>query len=236
MEKILLQANSRTETGKQNGRLRRAGFIPAVVYGRGKVSASIKLPVKDFERVYADAGGNKIVGLKVDEGNAANVLIHDVQTDPLTGHLTHADLYLVRMDEKIKTEVPLHFVGESTAVYQQEGTLFKNLEELEIEALPANLPESIEVDISILDDFDKTIHVSDLKIPADITLLTDPEELVAKVEPPRSDEELEALEEEIVEELPEGAEEEEPTVEKEGGTGEGGADRPGAGDPQAAGQ
>lgn len=219
MDKIILQADTRDETGKKNRQLRAAGQVPAVVYGHGTKAQAIKIDGKSLEKVYAIAGGNKIINLKLDD-KAKNVLFQDVQHDGRTGAILHADLYVVRMDEKIKTEVPLHFVGESTAVYQQEGTLVKNLETLEIEALPGDLPESIEVDIAVLDDFDKAIHVSDLVIPANVELLTDVEELVAKVDPPRSDEELAELEEEIVEDLPEGAEEETEGAAEEGTVGD----------------
>lgn len=216
MDKINLAAESRTETGKAANLLRLDGQIPAIVYGKGKASMAVKVAKSDIEQTYQQAGGNKIVALKID-GKTKNVLFHDVQRNVRTGELTHADFYLVRMDEKIKTEVPLHFIGESTAVYQDDGTLVKNLETIEIEALPADLPESIEVDISVLDDFEKNIHVSDLVIPEAVELLTDTAELVAKVEPPRSDEELAELDEEVVEEIPEDAKEETAVVEEESG-------------------
>lgn len=230
MEKILLKANKREASGKANRQLRQQGIVPAVIYGHGLKSAtSIQIDGKQLESIYQKAGGNKIIGIKIDDATVKNGLFQDVQRDPISGALTHADLYLVSMDEKIETEVPLHFIGESVAVYQQEGTLVKALETVEVEALPADLPESFEVDISVLDDFEKEIRVSDLKIPEGVTLLTDVEELVAKVEPPRSDEEMAELDAEVVEELPEGVAEEQ-TVETEGGTGEGSADREGAGD------
>ncbi|HSH31417.1 MAG TPA: 50S ribosomal protein L25 [Candidatus Saccharimonadales bacterium] len=215
MEKIVLAAESRSQVGKKNRQLRDSGFVPAVMYGRAKPASSLRLVSKELEKVYASAGGNKIIGLKIDGGRSTNVLFQDVQHDSRTGAIIHADLYAVKMDEKIKTEVPLHFVGESTAVYQQEGTLLKNLEAVEVEALPGDLPESFEVDIAVLDDFDKVIHVSDLKIPEGVTLLTDPEELITKVEAPRSEEELAELEEAPVEELPEGVAEEQTAVKEE---------------------
>jgi large subunit ribosomal protein L25 len=215
MDKILLTATKRSELGKKVKKLRASGQVPAVVYGHGDKPEAISLESKTVEKVYATAGGNKIIDLKISDGKSQNVLFYDVQHDSRSGAITHADLYRVRMDEKIRTEVPLHFVGESTAVYQDEGTLLKNLEALEIEALPADLPESIEVDISILDDFEKTIHVSDLVIPQGVTLLTDPEELVTKVDAPRSEEELAELDAEVVEELPEGAVEDAEAVTEE---------------------
>jgi large subunit ribosomal protein L25 len=208
MEKITLQAEPRTALGKQNKQLRAEGKIPGVVYGHSVSSESIAFDAKQLEKIYQISGSSKLIELKVGDASGHNVLFQEVQLDSRTGAITHVDLYQVRMDEKIKTELPLRFVGESTAVYQQEGTLLKNIETLEIEALPGDLPEAIEVDISILDDFDKTIHVSDLVSPSGVTILNDPEELVVKVEPPRSDEEMAELDEDIVAELPEGVAEE----------------------------
>ncbi|HSX47990.1 MAG TPA: 50S ribosomal protein L25 [Candidatus Nanoarchaeia archaeon] len=215
MDKIILTATKREESGKKNRALREAGQVPAIVYGHGEKPRSIKVDARLMDKTFAKAGGNKIIGLKVDEGKDENVLIHEIQQDGRTGAILHADLYLVKMDEKIRTEIPLHFIGESTAVYQLEGTLVKNLEEVEVEALPGDLPESIEVDISILDDFEKSIHVSDLKIPANVELLAEAEDLVARVEPPRSEEELAELDAEVEETLPEGVAEE-PTEGQEG--------------------
>jgi large subunit ribosomal protein L25 len=216
MEKIVLELNTREETGKVGRLLDQAGQVRGVVYGRGQKSTPVKAERKQLEKVFLQAGTSKIVSLKLD-GRLKNALFYEVQRDPRTGTIKHVDLYTVKMDEKIKTEIPLHFIGESTAVYQQEGTLVKNLETVEVEALPADLPESVEVDISTLDDFEKTIHVSDLKIPAGVELLTETEELVAKVEPPRSDEELAELDEAPTEELPAEVQEESKVVEEESG-------------------
>jgi large subunit ribosomal protein L25 len=117
------------------------------------------------------------------------------------------------MDEELKAEVPLHFTGESNAVFQGEGTLVKNLEMVEVECLPGNLPESLEVDISVLDDFEKTITLADLKVPEGVKLVEeDLETLVAKVEPPRSDEEMAELDEVVEGGVPESAQEEDPVV------------------------
>jgi large subunit ribosomal protein L25 len=214
MEKLTLQVASRDVLGKKTAKLRADGKIPAVVYGHDVEPESLTIESKVMEKIYHQAGGNKIVDLMVDEAKAKNALIHDVQRDPRTGLIIHADFYVVNMKEVLRTEVPLHFIGESTAVYQDEGTLVKNIEEIEVECLPADLPESIEVDISILDDFDKTITVADLAIPEGVkVLIDDPEEmLVVKVDPPRSDEEMAQLDEDLTEELPEGVAEEDPAV------------------------
>jgi large subunit ribosomal protein L25 len=220
MEKIILKATKREELGKQNQRLRQEGVVPAVVYGHGAAATPIKLESRQIEKVFAKAGTNKIIAIEVEGQQSKNALFHDVAKHPRTGAIQHADFYLVRMDEKVKTEVPIHFTGESTAVYQDGGTLVTNLETIEVEALPAELPENFEVDISGLDDFEKSIHVRDLKVPAGVELLTEDEELICKVDPPRSDEELAELEAEMAEgapeqELPEGVEEEQEAVREE---------------------
>ncbi len=213
MDKITLEAHKRTAHGKKAARLRAEGKLPAVVYGHGVEAESLVLSAKEAEHAYRHAGGNKIIALKVGEGRTKNVLMHDVQREPLKGGLTHIDFYVVRMNEVLKAEVPLHFVGESTAVYQDEGILVKNLEMVEVESLPGDLPAAIEVDISVLDDFEKTITVADLTVPQGVKLLIEDEAtLVARVEPPRSDAELAELDEAVGEAVPESAQEEQPIV------------------------
>lgn len=215
MDKITLKLETRSERGKANKALRAAGFTPVVAYGTGKESQALKANARELAKVYNQAGESKIIGIKVDDTTAKNALFHDVDLDPLTGAITHADLLTIRMDEKIRTEVPIRIVGESTAVYQDEGTLVTPLDAVEVEALPADLPEAIEVDISILDDFEKSLHVKDLVVAGGVTILAEPEELVAKVDPPRTDEELEDLDSEVVDEKPEGVEEEQTVIEEE---------------------
>lgn len=202
VDSIELVAQKRDVTGKQVKALRNDGLVPAVVYGHGIDPVSVAVGLRSLTKVFAAAGSNKMVQLSIDDGRPYNVMIQDVQTNSLSGHIIHADFYKIKMNEKIKAEIPLQIVGESTAVYKLEGSLIQALSSVEVESLPANLPESLEVDISVLDDFDKSIHVSDLTIPANVELLTDETELIAKVEPPRSDEELEALDEEVVEAIP----------------------------------
>jgi large subunit ribosomal protein L25 len=156
------------------------------------------------------------VALKVGAGRPRNVLIHDVQAEPLRGELLHVDFYAIKMDEELTAEIPLHFVGESTAVYQDEGTLFRALETVEVRCLPGDLPESIEVDISVLDDFEKTITLADLQLPKGVSFVQeDLSQLVARVEAPRSEEEMAELEETPEETLPEGVEEEQVAIKEE---------------------
>lgn len=201
MDKIILSASPRELAKKQLKKMRESGQLPAVLYGRGQKNHNITLDSKEFDTVFGRAGHSTILELEL-EGKKHNVLIQDVAFDVVRSTPIHADLYLVKMDEVIRTEVPLHFVGESTAVFQQDGSLITNLEAIEIEALPADLPAQIEVDISGLDDFEKTIAVADLVIPKGVKVFNEADILVARVEPPRSDEELEALDEEVVENIP----------------------------------
>jgi large subunit ribosomal protein L25 len=216
METIELVAAKRTSLGKKNQALREKGLVPAVIYGREVKSEPIEVPAKEMERIYTQAGGNKIIALKVGAGRVRNVLIHEVQLGGVRGELRHIDFYVVRMDEEITTEIPLHFTGESTAVYQQEGTLVKQIESVEVTCLPGDLPESLEVDISVLDDFEKVVTLAVVDIPKNVTLTEEDLSLtVAKVEPPRSDEEMAELDEAVEAELPEGVAEEQVAVKEE---------------------
>jgi large subunit ribosomal protein L25 len=216
MDSIVINANVRDIFGKKLAKARRSGKLPGIVYGNNKDNQAVMLDAKDFGKAFAQAGHSTIVELKIDGKDSENVLIHDVATDPLTNEIVHADFYRVDMNKAIRTEVPLHFVGEAPAVFQQEGSLLKNIEEIEVETLPGSLPSHLEVDISILDDFTKAIHVSDIKVPEGVKVLEDAEQLVCKVEPPRSEEEIAALDEEVGDAIPEDSTEEGEGVESEG--------------------
>jgi large subunit ribosomal protein L25 len=220
MDKIVISAKTRDSFGKKVAELRKTGQIPAVVYGNNKDNASVEIDAKDFNKVFSQVGQSTIVELKIGDEASENVLVHDISLNPINNEINHVDFYRVNMNKTIRTEVPLHFVGESPAVFQQEGSLFKNIEEVEVETLPANLPPHIEIDISGLDDFSKSIHVSDIKVPEGVELLEDAEQLICKVDPPRSEEEMAALDEEIGEAIPEGANEEGEAAEGESKEGE----------------
>ena len=205
-----LNAQKREITGKKVRTLREKGVIPAVVYGAGLKPVSIQIESKQFEKVFKIGGESTIIKLKTGE-EIKNVLIHDIARDPVKDNIIHIDFYEVRMDQVITTEVPLVFEGESPAVKNLEGTLVKNLTEVEIEALPKDLPHEIKVDISILQTFDDHIKISDLKLSQGVKILEDPEEVVVLVTPPRTEEELKELEEKPAEKI----EEAEAVAEKE---------------------
>lgn len=195
-----LKAEKRTVTGKKNEELRTSGIIPAVVYGKGKENENIQLERNSLNRVFSKAGENSLIDLEIEgEGKTRNVLASEAQVHPVTGDIIHIDFYEVRMDEEVETEVPLNFIGESPAVKDLEGTLITNKTEVTVKCLPANIPHNIEVDISVIATFEDSITAKDLKIPANVELLTDPEETIAIVNPPRSEAELEELNAEVVE-------------------------------------
>jgi large subunit ribosomal protein L25 len=198
-----LAAQHREITGKAVAHLRKAGRLPAVVYGRGEASNSVTVDFHEFEVLRKRIGPNALVDLSVDGDAAKPVLIHDVQIHPVHRRPLHADLFLVRMTEDLIVDVPLVAVGHSHAVDELNGTLLHPTETVRVKALPDHLPQSIEYSIDSLVDFDATVHVRDLTIPSDVTLLTDPDEIIAKVQAPRIEIEEEPVAEEG-EELAEG--------------------------------
>ncbi|HEY7524304.1 MAG TPA: 50S ribosomal protein L25 [Candidatus Limnocylindrales bacterium] len=197
-----LDATHREVTGKRVSHLRRDGRLPGVVYGRGQESANVSVDTHDFDVLRRRAGPNTLIDLSVDGKQARPVLINGVQVHPVSRKPLHVDLFLVRMTEELTVEVPLIARGLAPAVDMLNGTLLHVTEAVRVRALPDHLPQSIEYPVESLVDFDATIKVSDLDLPSDVTLLTDPDDVVAKVLPPR----IEVEEVPEVEEGEEGAE------------------------------
>jgi large subunit ribosomal protein L25 len=187
-----LAAEPREVVGKKVAVLRREGRLPAVVFGRGISSENVSLDAHDFEVLRRKAGQNALIDLSVDGKKARPVLVHGVQVHPVHRRPLHVDLFLVRMTEELIVDVPLVATGTSTAVENLNGTLLHPIESVRIRALPDHLPQTIEYAIDGLVDFDAVVKVADLTIPGDVTLLTDPEEVVAKVLQSRLQVEVEA--------------------------------------------
>lgn len=209
-ELLSLEGNTRNS---HIGAIRRSGYIPAVVYGHGIEPISISVESRAFAKLYAKAGYTTIVNLFVDgEKKEHSVFIKDIQFHPLKNMPVHIDFHQVRMDEVVRAKVPVEFVGESSAVKNLAGTLVKSIAEVEVEALPKDMPHALEIDITALADFDAVLHVSDIKVPAGVKLIDGAEEVVALVQPPRSEAELESLSEEVKEDVEsvEGVKKEEP--------------------------
>jgi len=183
-----IKAESRKITGKKVKSLREKGVIPAVIYGYKTETESLSISESDFLKVWAEAGESTLLELDI-QGKKKNVLISDVQTDPVKDNPVHVDFLAVRMDEKITTNVPVEFTGESLAVKNLGGVLVKVLHELEVEALPINLPGEIIVDISSLSEIDSRITVADIIPPKDVEIKTNPEDVIVLVTEQEKEEE-----------------------------------------------
>lgn len=183
-------------------KIRKTGKIPAILYGHKIENVALEVGYKEFEKIYKEAGESTIIHLKLDS-QVRNVLIHDVQRDPITSKFIHVDFYQIKMDEKITVPVPLVFVGESSAVKDGGGVLVRNIHEVEVEAFPQDLPREIEVDISSIKTFEDRIYIKNLSVSGKLEILAEPDEIIASVVPPRTEEELAALEEKPEEKIEE---------------------------------
>ncbi len=217
-----LTLDAREAQGKANKRLRRAGIVPGVVYGKGDGSTNVQVDAKTFEALYRAAGRTSVVKFHLPGASrATSGFIKSVQRNPLSGQAIHVDYYLVNLNVEMDVEVPIVFVGEAPAVEETGGTLLHNLSSVHVKALPNDIPHEITVDVSVLRSLDVAIHVKDLSLNRDlVTVLTDGETLVATVVPSRVE----------VEEEPVVAEGEETEGEGEAGAeGEDGTEGDGAG-------
>ncbi len=183
-----LTAQKREILGKRLKALRRQGFIPAEFYGREADNLHLSVLAKEFNKVFKEAGESAIIKLSVD-GKKINALIHDVQKDALTDAVSHIDFYGIKMDEKIHVSIPLAFNGESLAV-KEGGVLIKAIHELEIEALPADLPHHIEVDLGKLAAIGDSILVKDLNVGKGVKVMINAETVIATVVEQKAKEEV----------------------------------------------
>ena len=179
--KVQLKAELRGQSDGQARAVRTKGFIPAVVYGFGVANKNIKVKKHDFEKAFQVAGEFNLVDLSVDDGQAAKVIVKDVQRDGLTSQIIHVDFYQVDMAKKIFAEIPLSFIGEAKAVKDLGGTLVKNMDMVKVSCLPGDLVSHIEVDISKLEKFDQFIRLQDLILPKGVELASTTNEAVVGV-------------------------------------------------------
>ncbi|HUO75722.1 MAG TPA: 50S ribosomal protein L25 [Candidatus Paceibacterota bacterium] len=189
-ERLELAATGRDVTGRKVRHLRKQGIMPAVLYGKGVSSTNLSIGAKDFDTVFRKAGESTLVFVKMG-ATEYPTLIKDIARDPRSGDAIHADFYAVSLTEKITARVPVVFVGESVLIKSEGGTLVRNVNELEVQALPTDLPKEITVDISGLKSFTDQITLGDIKVPK-ATLPGDPGEIIATVQAPKSEEELAA--------------------------------------------
>ena len=175
-----LEAKDRTIFGKDLKSERRAGRLPVVVYGHKDKPASLFVSMADFKKVFKLAGESSIITLTTPAGKKS-VLVHEVAYHPVNSELVHADLYVVEQDVMLKIKIPIEYTGLAPAVKELGGTLLKVLHELEIEALPKDLPHGITVDVTSLATLESQILVKDLVLPAGVATTHKPDEVVAGI-------------------------------------------------------
>jgi large subunit ribosomal protein L25 len=200
---ISLSAKIRKDFGKKTEKIRQQGLVPSILYGPKVENIPLEIDLKEFEKAYKEAGESSLIEVKVDKKTFL-VLIHAVEIDAVSQKPIHVDFYQPKLDEEIEATVPLVFEGESLAVKDFGGTLVKNVHELEVKALPQDLPHEIRVDISVLKTFDDSIAVKDLVLPGEgkVKILKEPEERIVFVaEPEKVEEELSKTVEEKPEEV-----------------------------------
>lgn len=183
-----LSATLRDQSIKSSS-IRAAGQTPAVLYGKQVEPKAVSFNATELARVFHKAGFSSLVEINLSDGSQQVVLFKDAQHDPVTGAITHVDLYAVNMTEKIKADIPLAFINEAPALTTFEAVLVTNKDSVEVECLPRDLPHSIEIDLSVLTELDSNIKVADIKAPAGVEILDDAEEIVVLVSEQREEEE-----------------------------------------------
>lgn len=202
-----LTAQKRELTGHKVRKLRREGILPANLFGKGIKSQSLQVNLKEFLKVFEKTGETGLIDLIIDGKETRPVLVGNVQIEPVSDQPLHVDFHQVNLEEKVTVAVPIHLVGEAPAVVQDEGVLVQPLAEIEVEALPTDLPDHLEADISSLDKIDAAVRVADLKVPKGVAVKTAQEEVVAIINPKAKEEEVAPAAQEVVAEGEKGAEE-----------------------------
>lgn len=188
--KIELNAQLRTVMGSKVKQIRESGFIPAILYGKGQEPIALQVLNKDFNKTFKAAGESTLVYVSID-GQTYPTIIHDIARHPASDDIIHADFYKVNLSQKIKTKVPIAFIGESQAV-KDGGIFIRNVNEVEVEALPQDLPHEIVFDMSSLIAFGDQILLKDAKVGDNVEILGHADEIVATVQAPISEEALKA--------------------------------------------
>ena len=182
-ENFVIEAQSRDIVGKKVSQLRRQGIVPVTVYGPKSEPVNLQVEYRPLQLALLKAGGTNLIQITVN-GKATPVLAREVQRDILRNDIMHVDFFAVDMSAKITIDVPLHFTGESAAVSTKKGILVTGPTTLSVETLPSHLLNQIEIDISNLNEVGDSIHVRDLKLDSEITVLNDPDEMIARISQP----------------------------------------------------
>ncbi len=192
---MTLSFSVKKRTAGQAADLRAQSQLPGVLYGPGLEPVSLAFDYNEFLKLYNEAGEASIIDLSIDGGAPLKVLIQDLQHDPVKGVVTHVDFRQINMNKEMEATVKLNFVGEAPAVKALGGTLVKAQDTLDIKCLPKDLVNEIDIDLGVLDTFEKVIHVKDLSLPAGIIANEDAGQVIVKVAAPLSEDELKAMEE-----------------------------------------
>lgn len=196
MDDLKLKASPRDIVGKKNRFLRRDGITPTHLFGHDLKSLALQCDTAELRRLIIQAGRTRIISLKVEsEKHSRSVLVREIQQDMITRQLLHVDFYQVKKGEKIVMDVPIVLVGEAPALKSKGRMLAHGITSLNVEGLPGSVPPQIEVDLSSLEEVEQAIHVRDIVLNENITLHTDPEQLIVKI----SHAQMKAEEEEITE-------------------------------------
>lgn len=193
-DRLTLDLENRTLIGKKVNRLRRAGLLPATVYGKGVGPFAVQLDARLFNDTYRRAGRTGLVELNIPGQPGVSVFIHSLQRHPVSRAIVHVDFLAVDLRIEVTVDVPVHIVGESELVRRGDALLNQVLTTLAVRALPAEIPSAIEVDVSGLDSFDKSIHVGDIALQAKGEIVTPADELVVSLSQTRPEEAEEAEE------------------------------------------
>ena len=197
MAGLTLQASKRDTFGKKTRFLRRRDITPAHLFGHNLKSLSLQCNTAEIKHIIAQAGTTRLLNLNIeDDKQPRSVFIREIQRDKISGQLIHVDFYQILKSEKIKADIPIVFFGEAPALKEKGRTLTHGITSLSIECLPDKLPPQVDIDLSSLEEKEQTIYVKDITLSPDITLFTDPEQMVVKV----SEVHVEKIEEEVVEE------------------------------------
>ena len=193
-DRITLKLDPRSTTGKKVRALRRSGTVPVHLYGPGIASRSLQCQGQELIKVLARAGGNTPISVTVEgEQEEHLAFVREIQWDPIRGDLFHVDFLRTEATQRVSAEVPVALVGESPGARQARGTVVQQLHSVSVEALPLDMPQQFRIELSSLTEPDGVIRAREIFLPSDVVLLTDPEEIIARVEVVR----VEAVGEEV---------------------------------------
>lgn len=193
MADLQITVDARSVTGKHTRRLRSAGIVPGVLFGKTAGSVAVQLDAKALDALYREAGRTSIVQISVAGGRPTSAVIKSLQRHPLSGKALHVDFFAPDLTHEMTVEVPITFSGVPPAIEATGGFLDTAINTLRVKALPSDLPHELQVDLTPLVDLDSAIHVSDIVVADNVTVLSDPDDIVARVLPPRVEEEPEPV-------------------------------------------